>query len=217
MRKITIEFILKGEDMENLKWMLKDIHSYSILDSLKIDWDKAMCVDLIEVILKEGMSIDELEAIGHMKILNVLKSEGDKHICLAKHIEPETTKDNFQMFDLDLIPATPTIVSEEKCTASFIGENENLKKFLEIMKLDVEIINISFKKAVYEKHDLLSVLTDKQRHILITAHNNGYYDYPKKIHSKELSEKVNLSKATLVQHLRKAEGRILGEIIVGST
>ena len=67
----------------------------------------------------------------------------------------------------------------------------------------------------YQKHDILSVLTEKQRDILITAHENGYYDYPKKINSEKLSEKVKVSKATLVQHLRKAEGRLLSEILTG--
>jgi predicted DNA binding protein len=50
---------------------------------------------------------------------------------------------------------------------------------------------------------------------MIAAHKNGYYDYPKKINSEQLSKKVNIGKATLVQHLRKAEGRILGEIMDG--
>ena len=74
---------------------------------------------------------------------------------------------------------------------------------------------MTFKKAAYQKHDILSVLTEKQREILVAAQKYGYYDYPKKISSELLSKKVNISRATLVQHLRKAEGRILAEIMAG--
>jgi predicted DNA binding protein len=74
---------------------------------------------------------------------------------------------------------------------------------------------MTFKKAAYQKHDIISILTDKQKEILIAANKHGYYDYPKKINSEQLAKKVNLSKATLVQHLRKAEGRLMANIFAG--
>jgi predicted DNA binding protein len=52
---------------------------------------------------------------------------------------------------------------------------------------------------------------------MVAAFENGYYEYPKKISSKALSEKVNISKPTLLQHLRKAEKRMLQEIMTGYT
>ncbi|MCD4843979.1 MAG: helix-turn-helix domain-containing protein, partial [Methanosarcinales archaeon] len=51
--------------------------------------------------------------------------------------------------------------------------------------------------------------------IIIAANKYGYYDYPKKINSQQLSQKVKLSKSTLIQHLRKAEGRIMANISAG--
>ena len=50
---------------------------------------------------------------------------------------------------------------------------------------------------------------------MVAAFQNGYYDYPKKISSKQLCRKVSISKLTLLQHMRKAEGRILNEIMTG--
>lgn len=216
MRKLTLEFEPYETTRESLKPMFKQIHSFEILEMLKIDYEEGICVDLIEVHLKEGVSIHDIEFIGNMEILSILKSVGDKHICLIKYREPEESRDMFRDTDLDLIMTTPSIVSEERITTSFIGENENLARFVEMVKTHVgSIVNMSFKRAVYQKHDILSILTEKQRNIIIAAQKHGYYDYPKKISSDELSKKVDLSKATTLQHLRKAEGRIMENIVAG--
>jgi len=84
-----------------------------------------------------------------------------------------------------------------------------------ILKENGQFLNMSFQKATYQSQDLLNVLTDKQREILSSANKHGYYDYPRKIKSEDLAKKVKISRTTLVEHLRKAEGRIMKEILTG--
>ena len=110
---------------------------------------------------------------------------------------------------------TPSIVAETMLTYSCIGNQENILKFIEIMKQYGTIVNMSFQKAVYQPQDILSILTDKQREVVLAAQKHGYYDYPKRINGEKLSQKLNISKATMVQHLRKAEGRIMANITEG--
>lgn len=214
MRKLTIEIEPNEMIRESLKPTFKLIHSYEVLEHLKIDRIEGISIDLIECLLKEASSIHDLKSIGHMEILSVLKSEGNKHTCLVKQ-EPKVSKDLFKKFDLDLIYTTPRIFSNDKHTYSVIGDQENISKFIEQIKKVGKVLNMSFQKAAYQHHDILSVLTDKQREILITAQKSGYYDYPKKINSAQLSQRVDLSIATLLQHLRKAEGRIMANIVAG--
>ena len=75
--------------------------------------------------------------------------------------------------------------------------------------------NITYRRAIYQEHNVLSVLTDKQKAILLAAKKHGYYDYPRKINSEQLAKKVGVSKATVVEHLRKAEGRLMANILAG--
>jgi predicted DNA binding protein len=216
MRKLTLQ--IKPHEMmrEELKQMFEIIDSYEILESLKIDWEEGICIDLIEFNFKEGLSINDVRYIDRMEIISVLRSEGNKHTCLVKSREPEDSKDIFKEFDLDLIYSTPFIISREKLTFSVIGDNKNLSRFIELIKTHAGTIeNMSFKKAAYQKHDIISVLTDRQRDIIITAKKHGYYKYPRMINSGELAQKIGLSKGTTLEHLRKAEERLMENILAG--
>lgn len=216
MRKLTLVFKPNDIVKEAQKQLFEVIHSYEILEALKINYEEGICIDLIECLLKDGISIHDLKFIGNLEIMSILKSDGNKHTCLVKYQQPEDSMDLFKESDLDLINTTPSIISEERYTASVIGSHENLTKYVELVKKYAgSIENMSFTKAAYHKHDIISVLTDKQKEVLIAANHYGYYDFPKKINSEKLSQKVKISKPTLLQHLRKAEGRIMANILAG--
>jgi len=78
-----------------------------------------------------------------------------------------------------------------------------------------KIEKISFKKTLLDEIDMLNCLTDKQRDILISAKKQGYYEYPRKITTDLLSRQKGLSKATTIEHLRKAENRLMDQILTG--
>ena len=210
MRKVILEIKLYEHVRKAGKETFKDIYSYEVLEVIKIDYAGGIFVDVIECVLKENVSIDELKQIGNMEILNVLKSDDNKHICMVRGQQSHSE------LDLDLIWTTPSMISEDKVVVSFIGAQKSILKFVEGTRAGVgEIINMSFQKAAYEKQDILSILTTKQREVLAAAYKHGYYDIPRKISSERLSEKVNISKPTLMEHLRKAENRLIGEIMAG--
>ena len=211
MRKVVIEIKPNEITKEASKATFENIYSYEVLEVIKIDYAGGIFVDVIECVLKEGVSIDKLKQIGNMEILNILKSNGNKHICMVRGHELHSE------LDLDLIWTTPSLVSEDKIVVSFIGTQKSIMAFVEMTKANVgEITNMSFQRATYEKQDILSILTEKQRSIMTVAHKHGYYSIPREISSEKLAEKVNLSKSTLMEHLRKAETRIIEEIMTGN-
>jgi len=216
MRTLTLEIEPFETVKEEMAETFAHVRSYSILETLKMDYQEGICIEILEFALKEGASIHDIRTVGNMEILSVLKSIDNKHTCLIRYTEPEEAKEQFQESDLGLIHTIPTIISLEKFTISMMGERKNLSDFVEMMRTNAGTIRkMSLRRAAYQKADILAVLTDKQREVMVAAFQNGYYVFPKKISSKQLCQKVSISKSTLLQHMRKAEGRILKEIMTG--
>ena len=61
----------------------------------------------------------------------------------------------------------------------------------------------------------MQTLTRKQQEILILAKNEGYYDSPRRVTLEDLSNRAGLSKATIAEHLRKAENQIINSVLAG--
>ena len=61
--------------------------------------------------------------------------------------------------------------------------------------------------------NVLNGLTRRQADALINALERGYYDSPARVSAYELAKALRLSRSTLSEHLRKAESRLLLNIL----
>ncbi len=97
---------------------------------------------------------------------------------------------------------------------SFVGNQKQVREILEGAEARGFTYRVvSMTDADFAEDSLLNLLTEKQRKILITAYSLGYYNVPKRINSDELGSRLHLSGSTVVEHLNKAERRLLGGII----
>lgn len=58
------------------------------------------------------------------------------------------------------------------------------------------------------RDSLVSGLTDRQFQALRTAHAAGYFDWPRETSTEAVAEELGVSRATLSEHLRVAEGKL---------
>ncbi len=91
------------------------------------------------------------------------------------------------------------------------ADRKNIREFIDKLENDdCEVSVISIRDP--EKED---ILTERQEVILRSAYELGYFEYPKKISIKELSEHMNLSISTLSETLRKSEKKVLEYYLSG--
>lgn len=109
---------------------------------------------------------------------------------------------------------TPWKVENGIGRATFLGSKRQIKSMLnELHKAGIAYRIISLADARFSETALLSVLTEKQCEVVSKAFQEGYYDIPRRIHSDELAVKLGMRNATFVAHRRKAERRLLAEIL----
>ena len=215
MRKLIVELKVDEKMLEILDFLLDKVESIELIELIKLDFEQRTKMGIAALNMKEGYTIEDIDIPDFMEFLTVLKKEGNRYIILSKVKFYKKFMGLAKKFDIDIIWDTPSIFTKDKMTLSVIGTEENLKKFLDVIKHLGEIKNISFIKATFNEQSILSCLTEKQKEIIIAAKKNGYYNYPRKINSNQLSQKIGLSKPTVIQHLRKAEKRIISNILAG--
>jgi predicted DNA binding protein len=57
------------------------------------------------------------------------------------------------------------------------------------------------------------LLTDRQREVLLTAVEAGYYEVPRRATHRDVAERLGLSVGTVSEHLQKAEARVFGSLV----
>jgi len=216
MRKLSVEIFPKTGFQFISKKIINKIESIKMLELLKLDFNKGIVAGIFEIILKDGYFIEDFHFLKEIEIFKILKVSEKKYTCFIKiQYQKTSIKKKLNEFDLDIIWLRFEIQPQKKLELGIIGDNINLIKFLDIIKKYGELKIISFQKAAFENYNVLSSLTNKQRETLLLAKKNGYYDYPRAINGFQLSEKMGISKATTIEHLRKAEKRLISQVLVG--
>lgn len=183
---------------------------------LRFDFKKGVKIGICDIKMKEGFTLRDLQAPDGFEILNILKEDNTKYTCLIRIEYRKNLMKVLNLFHVEnIIYDLPFVVSEEKIVFTFIAESKALKKLLNVIKPLGFIKNISFQKVGSPEYSALSCLTERQKEIVLAAKKNGYYEFPRKVTAEELSEKLGISKATTIEHLRKAENRIISYVTTG--
>lgn len=56
-------------------------------------------------------------------------------------------------------------------------------------------------------------LTDRQREVLQTAHEMGYFEYPRDSNASEVAETLDIEPSTFTEHLNAAQSKLLDELL----
>jgi hypothetical protein len=218
MRKITVE--LHPKYLSNIHLVVPEnfFESCEYIEGktlLKVDLDKGVKMIISEIHMRPGFSLDDLIIPKIITILDVLKKVDNRYTCLIKAEYEGEILELAKKFDIkNVVFDLPASLSKERLEFSFIGDNETVKTLLPLIKT-IGPIKINSIHDFVSDFDVLSYLTDRQKEIILLAKKNGYYEMPRKITTEKLSEKLGVSKSTIIEHLRKAENRIVSSLLEG--
>jgi len=99
----------------------------------------------------------------------------------------------------------------------FSGDRPEMERRLddirEEMTADITVTRITSAGGggATRTHDVRRVdrLSEGQREAFELARQRGYYEWPRNVSTRELADELDVSKTTLLEHLRKAESKLL--------
>jgi len=213
MRKVTVEIKPNKATKKPFETPLKYLDYIKTINVLKLDFLKNIELIIAEIRPKKGVDIYKAKWPKSLHFFHVLKEANGIFTCLIKVEDRKILGGIMSLYDLDVIWDTPSFLSSDRIVRSCIADEKNLKSFVREMEKHGQIIKISYKSTNYKETNLFSKLTEKQKTILSIAQKEGYYDLPRKINGDGLAKIVGSSKATVLEHLRRIENKIMKNIV----
>jgi len=214
MRRLILEVSVKELSKVGIEMQpFQGIESFELLYFLRQDPEEFAAISRVQ--FKESSSkVEDLLASGLLVEAQVLEQRRNSTYTVFIRGGPSLSSVLSSVGVNSGYLFLPLEIHGGKIKISFLGNKRQVKEFLE----KIESRGIRYKIVLLTDADFsfdspLSRLTEKQRQVLISAYNHGYYDIPRKITSERLAKKLNIVNSTLVEHLRKAERRLLVQIL----
>lgn len=216
MRRATLEFNYQEAWKQIFGSYSDKVEVLEALRCFKCDLEGLAIICRIRM-KDKSMNVRDLVGKGLLTSIEVLYREKDGSAVVfieGESCVPRPPK-GYRMPKL-LMACPPDFLDVDRMKVEVVGRETDIKKLLQHASTRTNTYKILGLTSVDAKAEsLLSKLTAKQKQVLLTAFALGYYDVPRRVSSEDLSRHLNTDKSTIVEHLRKAERKLIDGIIAG--
>jgi predicted DNA binding protein len=113
----------------------------------------------------------------------------------------------------DLLGTCDPELDESEIELSLAGPQESIADTIsayETAGLSTELRALGPYDGTQEPTD---ELTDRQREVIQTAFDMGYFEVPRSVSADEIADELGLDQSTVVEHLQRAERNLLGQFL----
>jgi predicted DNA binding protein len=219
MRKLIVEFPKDEFSKIEGNGLLENVKTMEVLMILRESEEEITMICRVEL-ENEVSNVEEYAKLISNRIYKVQVLERENtgaYIILLKHnvtqVDESLRTRAYAFWDKG-----GYAVSREmwggKFRMTYLGSVNQIRETIKTFEtLGIQHRIVSITDAKFAPNSPLNALTEKQRRIMIAAYKLGYYDLPRRVSSRELSENLGLHKSALATHIRKAELRLLAAIL----
>tara|TARA_Y100000746_G_scaffold151692_1_gene130022 strand:+ start:268 stop:915 length:648 start_codon:yes stop_codon:yes gene_type:complete len=211
VRPIRIETALENiEHDERIKEAMKFISwDFRSLIGCESDTIRIMC-EMIMLgdgpIPPPGFSVDGASID---RILETWQTGKLRHYLAILSIKSKAIADFFKQGDAGILAGSN--LTRSGIVIQLAGSQKSVMKIVKSLKESIVIDRVSLSHG--SKGMVESGPTLQQLKILKNAHKHGWYDTPKKVSIRELSNLMGISKSSIAEQLVKAEEKVVGSFI----
>jgi len=196
--------------------MFKMMEEVTIITSLMQTFEKFILV--VEVRWK---GVPDLAAVEKLKLVEraeEIHRDGNTSLLIVSGKFPEVYREVIRKFfdTFDCFIEFPARFTLGTMTGSIVGTQENINRFLRFAEswgATYEVLSV--RKYHTKLEGVLSELTPKQYNCLESAVRMGYFDVPRRVSSRDLASKLDISHSTMLEHIKKGQKQILSSLFNG--
>ena len=113
----------------------------------------------------------------------------------------------------DLIGTCDPKLGEQDAKLSLVGSQETISSTIAAYESAGVSPDLRRLGSYEGRSHPLDGVTDRQREVLQTAFDMGYYEVPREVSTKDVAAELNLDPSTVAEHLQRAERNVLGQFL----
>jgi predicted DNA binding protein len=216
MRKVTVVLDTRSVTAFGPEGFFENIERIEGRQLVRFDPKEGVKVAIADFVMRPGHKPSEIPWPKGARIVDVIGQDGDRYTCILKVIAEGWMLKLTALFDLDVIYLPNMYADRESIVFSFVSDDDRLRKLVATVKLLGVVKDVHMSEFALPDTGALSELTEKQREVITKARQLGYYDVPRRATTKQVAEALGISKATAVEHIRKAERRLIEHVLSGA-
>lgn len=176
------------------------------------DFEELAChgdSSMIQVEVEQRVDEERLESLTYVDEWERIPTAGDNHLYVIAFYAPELSDEIADPVS-HLIGTCEPKVTEHGATMSLVGPQEAISGTLN--EYESEGVSPDLRKlGEYQgRKQPLDELTGRQREVIQTAFEKGYYEVPRQVSTEDIASELDVDSSTVSEHLQRAERNLLG-------
>ncbi len=206
MRQAVLDF----DEATVADWGFAPFQDAGLLDAEVLSCEGSRGVTRMHV--EQKVDTAHLEAMDNVQWWELIADEGSKYVYLVEFNASEAPSTRF--VDIDRLPRIEQVsVHEGGMTLTSAGSQDMISDM--VVGLEDAGVNVNLKqlRGYRVEAEPLDALTERQREIVETAFEAGYYDVPRRASTEDIAAEFGLDTSTISEHLQRAERNLIGAVL----
>jgi DNA-binding CsgD family transcriptional regulator len=165
---------------------------------------------VMQLEVDEKLDGERLSAFKAVSQWEFVTEKEDTYLYLIEIVAPDLT-DEITDYGDELVGTFDPSMTKHGATMELVGPQQTISKALQ----EYEAAGISpelEKLGDYDGTETdLDALTERQREIVHTAYEMGFYEVPREVSTDEVAAELDLDASTVAEHLQRAERNLLSQ------
>ena len=175
------------------------------------DFDELVCHgtgSVIQIEVEQRIDEDRLESLGYVDEWEYISTADASHLYVIAFTAPALSEEITEPMD-ELVGTCDPEIGDRQATLSLVGSQEAIAGTISEYESDGVSPDLQRLGGYEGRKRPLDRLTDRQREVIQTAYDMGYYEVPRKASTEDVSTELDLDASTVAEHLQRAERNLL--------